>query len=695
MKIVKYLSFLMYLTISLYGQDATKLELPPNPDSLKSHWWKYYRVEPKLLHERIILTEEQFKALELTSDFARSSEVQTLKDEFLSNLNTYYNLNTQIIAFAPEKQEIKNSYTFDEWVTNVRNLREANLTLKDYENEIAYDEKTIHKTESGVNDTFVKYLEFRGTPSEKFTLGLQIMVRRSNLENDKQHLAIFKAQKKSKKERFNAIQAEVLLSGKSIDYSSISLEALDTQIQQMEQRINEIKINQLNIKSQFQKYADVQELTNSKRDLLEQELTYQKVLGADAEIQLINLLLTKEVTLLGRDKLPEDIDPLQHRIEQWENKTIEIGDNLSIWSKSTQKELARHLASQNSTGDSRELIEIAKETIIAIQQLQNELYLSSELAILTKDVLKEKHGGLWYFIDYHWDNSLAAIKRSFSLFEVTLFTIGDTPVNTYGIFRFFILIILFYSLARFFQFVVKFIGRKQKKGHEPAFFALGRILFYVIFLFGFIFAISSIGIDLTAFAFIAGILAVGLGFGLQTIFHNFISGILILLEKNIRLGDYVELESGEKGVVKSIKVRSILMTNYDGIDVLVPNSEFTSKQFVNWTLTEPSRRLRLPFGVAYGTDKEFLKEVLIKAVKEVPMTLDEPNKFPQLWLMKFGSSSLDFEMVIWVNEYIKMHKRDMATHAYYMWLIHTTIIENGIKIPFPQRDVHFFNETKI
>ncbi|MCB1119775.1 MAG: mechanosensitive ion channel, partial [Chlamydiia bacterium] len=213
-------------------------------------------------------------------------------------------------------------------------------------------------------------------------------------------------------------------------------------------------------------------------------------------------------------------------------------------------------------------------------------------------------------------------------------------------------------------------------------------LHYVIVISGIIIALSTLGLTFSNIAIIIGALGIGIGFGLQNIVNNFLCGLAILFERNVKIGDYVELESGLKGKITEVNVQNTTIHTHDGLDILVPNSMIVGKQLVNWTKKDPFQRLHVPFGVAYGTDQEKVRQVVLDAIKDLSPTLDQtrgvPN--PEVWLVKFGESSLDFELVVWVNIYRSRGHR--ALTALYLSTIETAFKHNGITIPFPQRDLH-------
>ncbi len=167
---------------------------------------------------------------------------------------------------------------------------------------------------------------------------------------------------------------------------------------------------------------------------------------------------------------------------------------------------------------------------------------------------------------------------------------------------------------------VRHAGEREARS-RAAIYTVSRLVSYALYTIGLMVALSFLGIPTSQFAVLAGALGVGLGFGLQAIFSNFISGIILLFDRSLRVGDFVELGSGLHGEVRDINIRSTLIATNDNIDILVPNSEFVTGRVVNWTHGDMSRRLRVPFGVAYGSDKELVKKAALEAAAEVPFTL--------------------------------------------------------------------------
>lgn len=225
-------------------------------------------------------------------------------------------------------------------------------------------------------------------------------------------------------------------------------------------------------------------------------------------------------------------------------------------------------------------------------------------------------------------------------------------------------------------------------------YIIARILHYIILTVGIVFAISALGIDVSKLALIASALGIGIGLGLQNIVNNFVSGLAILIERSLKIGDFIELDSGVTGEVMAIHMRSTLVKTNDNVDILIPNAELTNSRLINWTLEESIRRFRIPFGVAYGSDKNLVKKAVLEAAAQVPYTLEQPGKEAMVWMTGFGDSSLDFTLGVWVSA--DQVKRPTALMSDYLWAIDDAFRKYQIEIPFPQRDLHLrSNQTQI
>ena len=213
-------------------------------------------------------------------------------------------------------------------------------------------------------------------------------------------------------------------------------------------------------------------------------------------------------------------------------------------------------------------------------------------------------------------------------------------------------------------------------------YGLARIMGYVFIVIGWYMALQFVGVDLSSLALIAGGISVGVGFGLQNIINNFVSGIIIFAERPITIGDRVEV-SGIAGRVVKISLRSTTVITNDNITMIVPNADFISQTVTNWSHGDPKVRIRVPVGVAYGSDIELLEKLLLEIADENPKSLKDPK--PSVLFDSFGDNSLNFELALWTASMTTRPRRFISTINF---AIEKKLRENNIEIPFPQRDLH-------
>ena len=213
-------------------------------------------------------------------------------------------------------------------------------------------------------------------------------------------------------------------------------------------------------------------------------------------------------------------------------------------------------------------------------------------------------------------------------------------------------------------------------------YGLSRIIGYTLIAIGFYVAFQSVGFDLSSLAIVAASLGVGVGFGLQNIINNFVSGIIILAERPISIGDRIEV-AGVAGRVTKIQLRSTTVVTNDNITMIVPNADFISNTVTNWSHGDPKVRIRVPVGVAYGSDLKLLQRLLLEAAEEHPKALRDP--LPVVLFTEFGASSLNFELGVWTQE---MTATPIHFTSQMNFIIEQKLRENEIEIPFPQRDLH-------
>ncbi|MGE0665511.1 MAG: mechanosensitive ion channel family protein [Sphingomonadales bacterium] len=241
-----------------------------------------------------------------------------------------------------------------------------------------------------------------------------------------------------------------------------------------------------------------------------------------------------------------------------------------------------------------------------------------------------------------WEIAKQWWGEAFGLLTATLFKVNTVEVTIVSLLQFLLIIVAAWWLSKVLQRTLVRVAGSRRTISPASLYTLGRLLHYVIIAIAILFGLSSIGLNFSNLALLAGAIGVGLGFGLQTLVNNFVSGIMLLIERSLKVGDFVELESGVTGEVREINIRSTLVTTNDNVDILVPNSEFVSGRMTNWTLRDGIRRTRYAFGVAYGTPKEKVREAGLEAIRAVAHTLEDETHKPDVWLEEFGDSSVNY-----------------------------------------------------
>ena len=226
------------------------------------------------------------------------------------------------------------------------------------------------------------------------------------------------------------------------------------------------------------------------------------------------------------------------------------------------------------------------------------------------------------------------------------------------------------------------IALPQRLNVEPGSrYAINTLVRYFIIIIAVIAVLNIVGWDWSQIQWLVAALTVGLGFGLQEIVADFVSGLVILFERPVRVGDTVTV--GQlSGTVSRIRIRATTITDWDRKEIIVPNKSFITEQVINWTLTDPITRIVIPVGVSYGSDVSEVHRVMEDTLPKVPLVLDEPA--PKVYFSGFGDSSLDFKLHVYLRQ---LSDRMPLVHEVHN-AIFKALRENGIEIPFPQRDLH-------
>ncbi len=274
--------------------------------------------------------------------------------------------------------------------------------------------------------------------------------------------------------------------------------------------------------------------------------------------------------------------------------------------------------------------------------------------------------------------------------------VGNIRISAYAIARVVVVGMILFWLGRVANNTGQQIIRNiddLEIGTREVFAKLFQVTVVVII---FILLLQAMGINLTALAVFGGALGVGLGFGLQAIASNFISGIIILLDKSITVGDYIELEDGQTGVIRELKMRSTTLETFDGKDIMVPNERFITTNFINWTHKNKKQRYSIEFQVSYKTDLHALFDLLREVVASHPQVLsgdDLPfEERPDAEIASFGDSGVNILIEFWMEGIDDGKNRVGGDILLMIW---DSFKEHNIEIPYPQREVKILNPNEV
>ncbi len=266
------------------------------------------------------------------------------------------------------------------------------------------------------------------------------------------------------------------------------------------------------------------------------------------------------------------------------------------------------------------------------------------------------------------------------------FKIGTTRFSVYLLIKATVIVVLVFwitgILSEFGENRIKKI-RGIKASNKALIVKAFQILIYFI---AFIIGLDVLGIDLTTLAIFSGAIGIGIGFGLQKITSNFISGLILLFEKSVENDDLVELTDGTYGYIRHTSARYTLIETFEGKEIMIPNEDFITNRVTNWTYTNSKGRVAINIGVSYESDIEKAMELILEAAKEHPRCVDEPS--PSCYLEEFADSSVNFILFFWLADVTEGRFEPRSDVLRSIW---KKFKENNIVIPYPQRDLHIKN----
>ncbi|MBU3952113.1 MAG: mechanosensitive ion channel [Proteobacteria bacterium] len=596
-----------------------------------------------------------------------------------------------------------------------KNKKNIELTLgilktniEDYKNQLSEKEKEIRQLKEELN----------GTPEQKnvqnaFELELkevsvqhlQLMIRALGIETNRYNI-----------ENNNAvIKLKLLKEQEAFVVSNITRDKED-----LNHQLELIQTKEINIKNEISKFRNGQKLIEQELDKAQQNLN-KATLEQERNIAQTILKAREEwrKTYIVVVELKQDALVLLNRQKTiWQQRyAIVKGELPQSQEKQIKDETEKNITSLNQTLQMQQnyLVNLQKQ-ISAIEGLIQEEGVSASIKnnfFIEMDALRKQFERRLEFqsmivaTDQIERNLLAQIEKKIdqpsvndhlsgfrqtvkSLWNMEIWVVDQKSVSVGKVFFALFILATGIIFSRFFLHHIhkRILATSQFK--ETTASAVHKALSYFAYLLVFLFALRIVNIPLTAFAFLGGAIAIGVGFGAQNLINNFISGFIILGERPIHIGDLIEVE-GVLGKVEEIGARCTRVRTGENVHKLVPNSSFLEKNITNWTLSDNRIRTKVVVGLSYGSPVRTVEEALLKAAKSNPNVLENPEPF--VLFSDFGDNSLVFELYFWVVIRMVLEKKQIESQVRFE--IDALFRQEGLVIAFPQRDIHFDNTTPL
>jgi potassium-dependent mechanosensitive channel len=684
----------------------------PTPLNLRPGWWDYFEVDEKIDEERVVSFTDSLQELEAAVSDDNRTEVEAVINKIKANFTFYLTAEAQPPIEEPLLTPIKERYRIEDIITLDNEIQNNRILLRtdreDYEE--LRNQGALARERYALLQT-----EYRATEplSEKrLLLGLQMIDLRISSKLTELRRERLSQSIANDSEVIERLTAELEIAKNRLYSDAEGLQRANRRLSEAEEAWQagkeELRQEEARYLTSYD-FAERDEGAKLSNQMLSQKLMQAAIREAIAHNEFIFNQVRLELSRYLN--FPDQVERrvLLEKSEDWRQEIVHLEQNIKDWELSTQRDIQRaeewlslRVEEENENAEDlrviqREILLEAESSLFLLIRLKSDTERTEFLLGLVDRITHEEKGWLERTWQSFWQYLINALRAPGTWIAQPLFTVGDTVITTVSIIQFLVVLIITIWIARLLGTTVNRYAARRKDIKLSLLYRINRLFQYVIIAIGIFIALTFIGFDFTNLVLIAGALGVGLGFGLQMLFNNFVSGIVILFENQLKVGDYVELESGVCGEVREINVRSTYVKTNDGIAIMVPNSEFTTSRVINWTHKEPYRRVQIPFSVAYQSDKDLVKKVVKEAILNVPITLKKSwAPEPRVYIVDFGPSSIDFKVSVWVDD--NATKRSSYTKSMYLWVIHDALTENNIKIPYPQVDLHVesvFDKTSL
>jgi potassium efflux system protein len=614
------------------------------------------------------------------------------------SLNTLPKLREQSITRPPERPFL-DRYSLDQQLDLAVSLRQLEAQLKTENKELMSQKASVVKIQRHLDDLMAAYLKMDKKTFARFEAGLDVITFRLAMAVTEEKLRILEERVDTLRAQVTHLKQEVSYAAEHLDTSQLNIGELKKQLKEAEADFQEKKQKALQLELSLVGTIGDSPLERANLENLSLKAMNAQLKESLARAQVLLLKFRMQFSPLGTGYDELDLDEYKAQTSSLGAELDDIQEKVGEYQKQLDlglDKLGETSAEESSLSEQEQEIEkLRQERYDLIQQMVPDVEKlrsnASSASLIEKNIystLRSKRT----LVENWWSELYAYVtgccKEAYGWLHKSLFKIGGVPVTAYDLLSGILVMLVAYFFSMLVRKAISKFAKQHKRISQSSIFIVNRVLHYLILLIGLFIALTVIGLDLNSVFLFLGALSVGIGFGLQSIVNNFVCSLILIFTRNIKVGDYIRLSSGEWGNVSAINVQNTIIRDWDGVDMVVPNSSLVANRFDNWTRKDPYKRLHVPFCVSYGTDKDLVAKAAVEAANRVPCTITNHSYLdnPKIWFVNFGASSLDFELIVWYNVYSSGHKGSVRSS--YKWELETALREYGISVPFPQQDVY-------
>lgn len=664
----------------------------PDPTSLKLNWWEYFETKnPQEFAQRIGTSSQQLYSLLTRLSGQEHENATALINNIIMHFNSLLAAKQQPAIESPVPQPFLQTYTIEQQLELNQKIKLTMTEKKNEEEEIENIKERISKMQKHLDNLLVPYLAQKQPSVEKMLLGLEIMANKTALASAQEQQKQIYKRLEVQKTRLSLLQKELEASKELLNYKLFDANKLEADIRAAQMESDRKQADLIRLENSA--YVTMSQNPNERntRHYFNQKLVHASALRSLAWTRLAFQNLKYNLYMHLNKHFNISHKEMNDKLKDWKEHLEKITQHVQEWKKIALREQDRvrqeyaTLTAQHEAADSKQIKlnqarrQESLETLSTLQLLEDELFNANWLVAQLDNYIRSDSS----FLESSWINISNTFSKMMEFIDTclnyTLFKIGELPITLLSLLRIIIILFIAFLASKILRSALMTFAKRQVNVTSSTLYTLGRLVHYFALIIGFLLALVSIGFDFSNLVLVASALTLGIGFGLQSFANNFICGLCILFERNLKIGDYIELQSGTYGKVTEIHVQNTVICTSDGVEIVIPNSELTNHTLINYTMNNDFRRLNILFCVASDADKNLVRTVVADAALRVPCAAS-PTQYghPQVWLKKFDKHALEFCLAVWVN--YKQKSYTDSKEADFLWEIETALREHDIPL---------------